>query len=35
MNTDKYAEYIDDLDQRFGKAVGTEGGTVSEKKARD
>ena len=35
MDADAYAEVIDDLDARFGKAVGTEGGKVTEDKARD
>ena len=35
MDADIYAGYIDDLDARFGKAVGTQGGKVTEEKARD
>lgn len=35
MDADTYASYIDKLDEDFGKAVGTQGGKVTEEKARE
>ena len=35
MNTDKYSEYIDYLDETYGKAIGTEGGKKTERQARE
>ena len=35
MNADEYAQYIDKLDEDFGKAIGTEGGKKTEQEAKD